>query len=320
LVWVPPRYLRAPGGCLFVKGFWDFPLQDRGLLFAPCRINPKWLARRWTHVPNFVVNPDCLLGALFVRPTAHAFFFGDFFDNRWAKQGFIPWVDHQLGKQVPDPNFAYYQRAFQGNNGWEESLRRLYAARFSGDVPRPPGTLAQQLQLIDTLTNNRTANIPLSRELNITRAQGVTVLRQLSATHNLEVTALASLGKAPPSDANATRVVKLEAVSKDQRERQLVMLDQLRQIGDQRASGEKRLAGTIGPPLGPTIPQVQGPAQFRPSNPVVLPPPIPLTQPSVSQPPARPVNIVKPPPPPPPQMHRPAHQPGPAPGRPHRRR
>src|SRR5262245_33508853 len=34
-VWVPDRYEWTPTGCVFVEGYWDYPLSGRGLLFTP---------------------------------------------------------------------------------------------------------------------------------------------------------------------------------------------------------------------------------------------------------------------------------------------
>src|SRR5205823_605351 len=34
-VWTPAVYVWTPGGCLFIDGYWDHPLDERGLLFAP---------------------------------------------------------------------------------------------------------------------------------------------------------------------------------------------------------------------------------------------------------------------------------------------
>src|SRR5262249_3547820 len=57
-VWPPARYVWSPAGCVFVEGFWDHPLYDRGLLFAPVRLERALLARRWAFTPTFVVQPD----------------------------------------------------------------------------------------------------------------------------------------------------------------------------------------------------------------------------------------------------------------------
>src|SRR5262245_4951292 len=34
-IWMAPRYIWTPAGFIFVEGYWDYPLEDRGLLFAP---------------------------------------------------------------------------------------------------------------------------------------------------------------------------------------------------------------------------------------------------------------------------------------------
>src|SRR5439155_2810270 len=35
MMYVPPAYLPTTDGSLYVPGYWDYPLEDRGLLFAP---------------------------------------------------------------------------------------------------------------------------------------------------------------------------------------------------------------------------------------------------------------------------------------------
>ena len=74
-VWVPAHYVCSPTGCLFCEGYWDYPLDERGLLFAPVRFARGW---NQSYVPQYVVNADFLMGALFVGPSAHHFYFGDY--------------------------------------------------------------------------------------------------------------------------------------------------------------------------------------------------------------------------------------------------
>ena len=38
-VWNPSYYTWTPAGCIYVDGYWDYPLFDRGLLFAPVSFN-----------------------------------------------------------------------------------------------------------------------------------------------------------------------------------------------------------------------------------------------------------------------------------------
>src|SRR5262249_50446987 len=66
-VWVPAHYVWTTCGFVFVDGYWDRPLHERGLLFAPVRFAPRLVAAEtFSYVPRFVVRLDFLLGALFV--------------------------------------------------------------------------------------------------------------------------------------------------------------------------------------------------------------------------------------------------------------
>src|SRR5262249_45542208 len=78
-VWIPAHYVWTPGGYVFVEGYWDRPLERRGLLFAPVRIDVRVLADRFSYTPCYVVQPDFLISALFVRPRYCHYYFGDYF-------------------------------------------------------------------------------------------------------------------------------------------------------------------------------------------------------------------------------------------------
>ena len=175
---------------------------------AACSL-PRWrlsvglLGRHWTYTPSYVVQPDFLLGALFVRRGTRHYYFGDYFEPRYARSGFVPWVDYRVARNVPDANFAYYGHAFHGNPGWAKGLRQLYVARANGTVPRPPRTLVQQNQVIRKLTVNKTRNVAVHKNVNITHFQNVSALAPLSRARNINVTHMATLGgratvKPPP--------------------------------------------------------------------------------------------------------------------------
>src|SRR5205823_4325651 len=66
-VWIPAHYVWTPIGCIFVEGYWDAPLDERGLLFAPVRFDLRVWGRR-PYVPQYVVPTDFLIGALFIAP------------------------------------------------------------------------------------------------------------------------------------------------------------------------------------------------------------------------------------------------------------
>src|SRR5205085_6400454 len=134
--WTPAHYIWSPTGCIFVEGFWDHPLHARGLLFAPVRIDRTVVVQQnWAYVPQYVVQPDFLLSALFVRPAHHHYYFGDYFERDFVKSGFIPWVDYRYARKVPDANFTYYRHEFRSDR-WEKGLRDLYTAPYGGQVAR----------------------------------------------------------------------------------------------------------------------------------------------------------------------------------------
>src|SRR5207302_834732 len=111
---------------------------ERGLLFAPVRfLREVFLRRDFVYRPSFVVQPDFLLGALFVRPTTRHYYFGDYFEERYRKR-FVPWIDYRINRVVPDVNYNYYRLTYARHPTWEKNLRTLYTARFAGEVPRPP--------------------------------------------------------------------------------------------------------------------------------------------------------------------------------------
>ena len=97
-VWIPAHYVWTPGGYVFVDGYWDHPLEQRGLLFAPIRVDFRLVAPRWTYTPTYVVQPDFLVGALFVRPNYCHYYFGDFFEAKYKDRGFVAWFDYRLTK------------------------------------------------------------------------------------------------------------------------------------------------------------------------------------------------------------------------------
>src|SRR5207248_1335851 len=88
-VWVSASYTWVPAGCIFVEGHWDYPLRERGLLFAPVAFAGQ-VAPATRYVPRYVVREECLLGSLFVRPTTHHYYFGDYFEQRYEKRGTSP--------------------------------------------------------------------------------------------------------------------------------------------------------------------------------------------------------------------------------------
>jgi hypothetical protein len=155
-VWVAAHYVWSPLGYRYVNGYWDWALNRRGLLFAPVFVQQRfWSQSNWSFRPQYVVAPSTAVQSLFVRSTTNRYYFGDFFDPRFRRLGYVSWLDHRIGRRAFDPLFSYYRWHNRNNIQWERDLRALHAARVKGEAPRPPRTLAQQQALIAKLTREK---------------------------------------------------------------------------------------------------------------------------------------------------------------------
>jgi hypothetical protein len=179
-VWVPAHYVWTPGGFVFVNGYWDFPLQTRGLLFAPVVLDRRVIVQPgWVYRPRYVVSDTFLMGALFVRMDNVHYYFGDYFEPRYRQLGYQPWVEFRVNRVHPDPLFAYYRVANRQNPVWERDLRQLYVTRRENPAARPPRTLAQQTEVIRTVRRTTGNNITTVNTA-VQRATAVTTLSQVN--------------------------------------------------------------------------------------------------------------------------------------------
>jgi hypothetical protein len=176
-LWNPAHYCWTPGGYVFVDGYWDYPLEDRGLLFAPvCFNQPLWQSSGWRYRPRFCLGVDGLLNSLFCRPSCGHYYFGDYYDPGYARLGFRPWF--QYGPRTYDPLFGYYRWAHRDNPGWFRGLRDVYLGRRNGNLVRPPRTFAAQNALFRQ--HNFTRNVNRTNLLRV-----VTPLSQWQRNHGL---------------------------------------------------------------------------------------------------------------------------------------
>jgi hypothetical protein len=159
-VYVPAHFVWTPAGCVFVEGLWDYELTRRGLLFCPVRLVANvWLRPGWRLLPRYIVAPEVIVGALFVRLDFHRYCFGDYFAASFLKHGFIPWVDYRLHRNIPEPLFNQYAWTKRADLSWERDLRKLYEDRRAGLVPRPPHTIAQQQQFLRDLGEHKAIKV-----------------------------------------------------------------------------------------------------------------------------------------------------------------
>ena len=214
-----------------MDGFWDHPLEERGLLFAPVRFRADWGRRAF--VPQFTVNCDFLMGALFVRTSFHHYFFGDYFEDRYEKRGFVSWPDYRWGKVGFDPNYSYYRHLHAGDPHWETSLHDLYHGRRSGEVPRPPHTWSQQVEAVRKIEGENACAGAVHTNLNFTHLQNVSALTTLKDVHNVRTTQPGRVSRPRPGEVTS-RPIALQKVAAEEHARQLKAAEQMRTTATQR--------------------------------------------------------------------------------------
>ncbi len=161
-VWVSPRYVWTPAGYLFVSGYWDYPFDDRGTLFAPVWFNrPYWQTPGWYYRPAYAVVLGAALDSLFWRSGGHHYYFGNYYGSAYAGFGYRPWFAHRY-----DGLYNYHRWSQRGNGNWAADQQRLFHDRHIGRVDGPPRTLAQQHagnRMVVPLHEARDRNVGISR-------------------------------------------------------------------------------------------------------------------------------------------------------------
>jgi hypothetical protein len=141
-VWVSPRYTWSPSGYLYCDGYWDYPFEDRGLLFAPVYFNrPLWHTAGWHYRPWHTVGFGLFFDSCFWRYGSSHFYYGNYYSPFCHGLGYRPWFHHHHW----DSSFAHHHwRHHHGDHDWHNHQRRLYADRRDGRAAGPPRDFAEQ--------------------------------------------------------------------------------------------------------------------------------------------------------------------------------
>jgi hypothetical protein len=299
-IWVPARYVWTTIGFIFLEGYWDRPLDECGIVFAPVYFGRDWWAKSdHRFCPQLIVNCDFLIGALFIGPDGIHFFFGDYFDDLHAGQGYGMWPDVMRKRGAYDPNFDYYRRLHSSDPQWEKDLRELYRGRTAGDVPRPPHSFNEQLRAIKSIADAKSEKVAVNKNVPLTHLQNVSALAPIGAVHNTPKSSHGSTGakKAPPE----TRpVIKIEPVSPVDRDSHRKTAEHVGQTAKQRGEIEDAALQAGNNPVRHSDPV---------KEPVKLPPPPPPPPPSPEPPPPSPPPPPVPPTPPAENRPIPQHEP-----------
>lgn len=143
-VWVPARYQWTPRGYYHCQGYWDYPVNRRGVLFAPSYFNPRFRNTRITRfTPRIVVSTNLLTTHFWVRPQSRHYYFGNYYNVAYSNRGLMPWHQFPQQRRAFDPLYAYYSRG-QRSNVYYNQLNIQFDSFVSQPNRRPPITFRDQ--------------------------------------------------------------------------------------------------------------------------------------------------------------------------------
>jgi hypothetical protein len=151
-VWVPARYVTGVGGCRFVAGYWDHPLDRRGWLFAPARIALGVALRpHFVYRPYRVVDSRFLLTSLYVHRRGHHYHFGAYDRSLASSVGLQLWLNWgNSGRHRYDPLVSYYRSDYGPRHAqWVQAVEHHASDHGRGgrnriDLVKPINQIAKE--------------------------------------------------------------------------------------------------------------------------------------------------------------------------------
>lgn len=144
--WVPDYYNWTPNGYLPAGGYWDYPLDARGMLFAPVSYDyPYYNDPGYYYTPSYVIGNDFLYNNLFCYPDYNHYCFGDFYSPFYTNFGILPCFQFAgLGFGFSD---IFAHRCFEHRHDFDDFMHHQHGDfdhKRSDPSARPFHDLAQQ--------------------------------------------------------------------------------------------------------------------------------------------------------------------------------
>ncbi len=140
--WTPSYYRWAPRGYVYVDGYWDYPVVNRGVIFAPVRFQ-----RSYYEQPDFYYSPQTVISLsvfsnhLFLRPNYCHYYFGDYYEPRY-RNNYYASFDYGSRYRGYDPIYAYNRWENRRDENWDRERQDYYEYRRDHVEARPPRTWA----------------------------------------------------------------------------------------------------------------------------------------------------------------------------------
>ncbi len=142
-IWIPAHYQWTPRGYIFIEGYWDYNVAQRGVVFAPVHFHRDYYNRpNYIYTPLVVIALNVFADHLFVRPRYGHYYFGDYYAPRYHNEGFYASFSYRSGRSGYDPIYAHRRWEHRDDRDWERTRRDNFAFYQSNEDARPPRTWA----------------------------------------------------------------------------------------------------------------------------------------------------------------------------------
>jgi hypothetical protein len=166
-VWMPAHYVCAPSGCIFVDGYWDYPLDRCGVAFLPVSCPQSLYGQAgFEFCPSICLDLGVLMDNLFCCPSRCSYYFGDYYGSRYSREGFHPWYEASSRHDWYDPVFAHEQWQHRDDHNWLENQRVAYENRSRDKSLRPARTYDALQAQTARLPESERSHLQLGRPLN----------------------------------------------------------------------------------------------------------------------------------------------------------
>lgn len=247
-VWVSAHYRWTPSGYLYIPGYWDLAVAQRGVLFAPVYIDSGVVTASFVYTPAYVVHDTILVDSLFVRPCCCHYYFGDYYGPAYVGLGFESCVVYS--RRHYDSIYVYATWEHRSEPAWVSVQLDLTRDRHAGRAPLPPRTLIQQ----NTIVQRNVTNVNVTNVTNVTNVNNVT-------NNTTNVTRHATVNNqqvlAPVSQMSQVKGVQTQKLDPTARAQVAQQAQTTQQVVAQRKQTE--VAPPAGKPIQPRVAKLSVP-------------------------------------------------------------
>ncbi|MES2475372.1 MAG: hypothetical protein V4640_06305 [Verrucomicrobiota bacterium] len=140
--WTPSYYRWTRRGYIYVDGYWDYPVRNRGVIFAPVRFGRSYISQAsFSYSPVTVITLSVFTNHLFLRPSYGHYYFGDYYEPRY-RDNYYASYSYNSGRRGYDPIFSHHRWEHRNDQNWMEDRRNYFEYRRDHADARPPRTWA----------------------------------------------------------------------------------------------------------------------------------------------------------------------------------